>query len=332
MDEQAPPFDDEWGMQNLPDRIMTDSIAYPQASGIKNSSSTFVQIPIELIRYIRALKLTGTQYALWLYLWEHDPYGDRWVNIPPPAKIAVYLGVDTRTIQRAARRLMDCELFDFEIDQWKCRNTTVSVKVRDRGTGRTIRAQAKRSQCRQKDPNADKKIPMVSFGSEDPTEKPELPVGKSSPSPHTPHTDPDSLIVTRKRDLELLKDSQFFLSSGEISSSYREWLLNRARELPQYPALIEQWLEAQSKVEANQKDFLKYLEARKMANVLLPAPDRFQLETSCSAAIRNGDREFARYKLQELWDNGWIDLLKELFEEHQDWGFVVSSNGVEEMQ
>ncbi|WP_146141218.1 hypothetical protein [Stenomitos frigidus] len=83
-----------------------------EASGIQKPLQ-FVQILKDLIRYARTLKLTGTQYDRWLYLWKRGPYGDRWVDIPLPVEIAALLSVDPRTVQRAARRLEDCDLFDF---------------------------------------------------------------------------------------------------------------------------------------------------------------------------------------------------------------------------
>jgi DNA-binding MarR family transcriptional regulator len=57
------------------------------------TQTSFVQIPFELINYVRSLKLSGTQYDLWLYLYSCDPYGDRFVEIPSPAEIAVELGL-----------------------------------------------------------------------------------------------------------------------------------------------------------------------------------------------------------------------------------------------
>ena len=79
---------------------------------------TFVQIPIDLIQYARSLNLSGTQYDLWLYLWSKDPFGDRFVNLSSPEEIAAELGANKRTIQRAAQRLSDVDLFDFQVEQW----------------------------------------------------------------------------------------------------------------------------------------------------------------------------------------------------------------------
>jgi hypothetical protein len=101
------------------------------------AQATFVQVPIDLIQYVRGLKLSGTQYDLWLYLWSKDPFGDRFIDIPSPEIIAAELGVNPRTIQRAAQRLQDADLFDFQVEAWKCRNTTLSTPIGGEMSNRT---------------------------------------------------------------------------------------------------------------------------------------------------------------------------------------------------
>jgi hypothetical protein len=59
-----------------------------------------------------------------------------------------------------------------------------------------------------------------------------------------------------------------------------------------------------------------------------PAPDRFQLEMSCTQAIRLGDRAFALARLQALWRDGYRELVEELCRERSDWGFQVNDQGV----
>ncbi|MBD2462296.1 hypothetical protein H6G89_14705 [Oscillatoria sp. FACHB-1407] len=128
---------------------MTDSSTSPESS--TSQIAEFVQIPTKLLQYVRSLHLTGTQYDLWLYLYELDPYGNRWIEVPPPAEIAQILQVDPRTIQRCAQRLADCELFEFQINRWKARNTTVTSKIRDFSTGKEIHLRTNRSKCHQMD-------------------------------------------------------------------------------------------------------------------------------------------------------------------------------------
>ena len=102
----------------------------------------FIQIPIELINYVKAKKLSGLQYSLWLFLYSLDPFGDRFVPIPSPEQIAIELNVCARSIQRAAQRLTDLDLFDFNVNTWCAKNTTSN-----KNSQRT-----KRSKCGQNDP------------------------------------------------------------------------------------------------------------------------------------------------------------------------------------
>ncbi|MBW4455822.1 MAG: helix-turn-helix domain-containing protein [Nostoc indistinguendum CM1-VF10] len=104
------------------------------------SNVTFAQIPLELIRHVRKLKLSGAEYDLWLYLWELDPFGDRWVKIPTPSEIAKHLNVDRRTIQRASNTLQEFGLFEFEVKRWRCKNTTVSTKTKFVSGGKNVRS------------------------------------------------------------------------------------------------------------------------------------------------------------------------------------------------
>jgi hypothetical protein len=103
-------------------------------------------------------------------------------------------------------------------------------------------------------------------------------------------------------------------------------LLDRARALPIYPALIEQWIEAQALVEANQREFQHHLESRNGMIVPPTPPDPFQLETACDQAILNGDRDWAQQKLQQLWLEGWHDLIQTLCQLRQDWGFIIETD------
>ncbi|HEY9670476.1 MAG TPA: hypothetical protein V6D11_03465 [Waterburya sp.] len=185
---------------------------------------TFVQIPLELIRYVRSCKLSGNQYDLWLYFWELDPFGDRWVDIPPPAEIARILNVNERTIRRSAQRLQDLELFDFQIEKWKCRNTTASVKLKSSPTDKNVRVQTKRSKRGQNDPNVSNGIEMSENGQNDPNVTPEASFNKDSDSLQT-YTD----------FLQTLSDTE--------REKFLEFGLKKAAELPKPPTLPRKWIE-----------------------------------------------------------------------------------------
>lgn len=129
--------------------------------------------------------MSGTQYDLWLYLYSRDPYGDRFVEIPSPAEIAVELGVNSRTIQRAAQRLQDADLFDFAIDKWKAKNTTNNGKGKNFASDKMIQKRTKRSRCRQNDLVDDKMIQMSAIGQNDPIVESKPLLDKDSTQPQT---------------------------------------------------------------------------------------------------------------------------------------------------
>lgn len=207
---------------------MTDLPADFETQGTPRRASTFVQIPIDLIGYVRSLKLTGAQYELWLYLWELDPYGDRWVEVPSPDAIAQFLKVSARTITRATQRLQDCKLFDFNIERWKCRNTTVSAKTHNFSTDKNIRVRTKRSQCGQFDPSADKKIPVSADGSNCPEKKLKPVQRNGSKSPQT--------IQTKQTFTDSLSEAE--------RERFLEFCEQEAEKCQNPPiSLIESWVE-----------------------------------------------------------------------------------------
>ncbi|WP_416671618.1 hypothetical protein [Egbenema bharatensis] len=86
------------------------------------SESSFIQIPFEVLHYVRKCNLTATQYSLWLYLYELEPYGQKWIDLDIN-DAAKELNVDPLTIKRAVKRLEDLALFHFEPKAWRIRNT-----------------------------------------------------------------------------------------------------------------------------------------------------------------------------------------------------------------
>jgi hypothetical protein len=92
-----------------------------------------IQLSIELIQNVRSHGLTGTEYALWLYLYELAPSGE-YTNIPAPHEVAALLNVNPRTVERAAQRLEDLNLFSFQVLSsfqgkiWRTRNEQATVQ------------------------------------------------------------------------------------------------------------------------------------------------------------------------------------------------------------
>jgi len=293
-----------------------------------------------MIDYILTLKLSGTQHALLLYLWKLDPYGDRWQEIPPPEEIALLLGVDPRTVQRAAQRLQDCELFELQIKRWRVRNTTVSATSPHFSPGKGIQMRTKRSRSPKVDLFVQNRIKMSENGQMDPNVDPEPAQGKGFRTPHTIHTDPDASDSSeREREgnetaspVENFPADCFKLTGDDslhITTAYKEWLRSKAKKLPSPPVLIEQWIASESLKSTNQRQFLK--EQRQVlqeANLPPPPPDRFQIESAIASALNAGDRSYAQARLQQLWREGHRDLVTGMVEDFPQWGFAVDGEGV----
>ncbi|MBD2075506.1 hypothetical protein H6F86_16705 [Phormidium sp. FACHB-592] len=153
------------------------------------------------------------------------------------------------------------------------------------------------------------------------------------PDPYYLLSNSSSPLSQAQRENQDLKiKSNCLFAGGEISLAYKTWLLSKASKLPEYPILIELWVEKQSQKEANQREFLEDLDPKKRRSAVLAAPDFFQIEGACLAAMVAGDREWVKSKLQGLWSDDFVDLLQELLELHQNWGFVVTVNGIEDIQ
>ncbi|MGF1489778.1 MAG: hypothetical protein ACFBSE_22050, partial [Prochloraceae cyanobacterium] len=88
--------------------------------------ASFIQIPIELLKFVRQSKLTSLQNNLWLYFYELEPFGDRSVPIPSIGHIAAEFGVCTRSINTAIARLSDLGLMKFSQESLSVQNTTTN--------------------------------------------------------------------------------------------------------------------------------------------------------------------------------------------------------------
>ncbi|NJP11414.1 MAG: hypothetical protein HC866_19630 [Leptolyngbyaceae cyanobacterium RU_5_1] len=171
---------------------MTNTQKFPS-----DEREPFVTIPVSLLQYVRQRKLTGLQYELWLYLYELDPYGKRWIDVPPPEEIAIALHCDHRTVQRAAVKLQDCGLFDFEIKAWRTRNTTAIGSFPQNSTGKGIQMPTNGS----KNPTLDQTIQTPTNGSHcgqtDPNVDPEPAQGGSFKNGNVPNRSNRSFKTTR---------------------------------------------------------------------------------------------------------------------------------------
>jgi len=74
----------------------------PQAvETITEPEQGFAQIAFTDIDTAIENKLTAAEWRLWMYLMKIDRYGDKWRDLPAPTEIAVRLGMDRRTVEKA---------------------------------------------------------------------------------------------------------------------------------------------------------------------------------------------------------------------------------------
>jgi hypothetical protein len=142
----------------------------PEALTISNPQIVLsaVQIPTELLRLVRSHRLTSAEYSFWLYLCEIAPSGD-FTDIPPPEDIARELRINPRTVERAARRLSDLNLFTFQTKSWRASNSRVTaqnqaptepISTTDYSSGKEIHLPTERSISPQNRQNLPYPLPL----------------------------------------------------------------------------------------------------------------------------------------------------------------------------
>lgn len=340
---------------------MPDSSPNSQPPGTHPQPLPFVQISKELIEYVRSLKLTGTQYDLWLFLFSLDPYGDRFIDVPTPKDIGTLLNVDHRTIERAAQRLADCNLFEFQIERWKARNRKASIIFPQNPLGKEIQNWPNGSKWPQLDqvdatgislPRVDQTSsskPAQGKGSKNRSvpnkEQTLLEQTNTVPTPH-----PVSKPNEQEGDLVL---AQILLQVEETGIRLNKTIRRTIHHLTQQlgtsaaAARIRNALSAtQERLEqGNLRNpggfFNKALKdgytanqakaiARERQTSNSPAPLALHtVEFAIDQALLNGDRSFALARLQELWQAGSRESVEQLcILRKRDWQFIVTNEGI----
>ncbi|WP_265277700.1 hypothetical protein [Nostoc sp. KVJ3] len=90
----------------------------------------FYPLTPSMSQKLRKSKLTKHEMALWLYLIEKDPFGDRYWQLPSTLEITTELEMSKASYFRARARLQELELFDFQEQRVDCRNLTGVSKMR----------------------------------------------------------------------------------------------------------------------------------------------------------------------------------------------------------
>ncbi|MBA2749297.1 MAG: hypothetical protein H0U45_11300 [Tatlockia sp.] len=99
----------------------------PQAvETIAEPEQGFAQIAFADIDTAIDNKLTAAEWRLWMYLTKIDRYGDKWRDLPAPIEIAVRLGMDRRTVEKAMFRLDELGLYSVRVQKWQGVNSSAA--------------------------------------------------------------------------------------------------------------------------------------------------------------------------------------------------------------
>jgi len=327
----------------------------------------FIRIPASTVAHARTRKLSGLQYELWLYLCELDPFGDRWVDIPAPSEIATVLHCDTRTVERAARRLQDCDLFDFQIETWKAKNTAPLSVVEENSPGKGIQKSAIRSKSRQMDPKVGNGIKRSKSRQMDPNAEIKAPLGAGFRNGNVPIT--DQTLLTKQIGTSTKAEAQSAINSEgigtgaeplttELLALISEFGLRPNQTIQTALAELQQRADGPAARRAVENALSALAEQNKVGVVRNPggffvaalrrgftsnqgkrqrrergevikAPDVMQIEYQIDHYIVKEKRpDWALAKLQELWEQGWHDAIKHLVFSRKDWGFSITDEGV----
>jgi len=90
---------------------------------------SFYQLTPEISQKLRQANLTASEWRLWAYLTEIDPWGDYYKDINPLAVIAE-CGVSKPTYYRAKAKFQELGLFDFQEERISFRNLTGVSKMK----------------------------------------------------------------------------------------------------------------------------------------------------------------------------------------------------------
>lgn len=73
----------------------------------------FYFLTASISRRLREANLTAAEYKLWLYLVEHSPKGDEFVDLDV-SKVIADCGISKATFSRAKNKFQELELFEFQ--------------------------------------------------------------------------------------------------------------------------------------------------------------------------------------------------------------------------
>lgn len=341
---------------------MSRNIRLPQAFGIAATQGYFMVTKQDAANVIFH-KLTGTQLRLWLYLMMIDSFADYDANgeriyhpLPSPAEMALQLGISVGRVEKEVRVLRKLGLYDYRITAWQGHNLVAA-------RARLESERLKQQRFPQPDSPAHSQQDSLNDGLNSPFQ------GQNSPPPLPPEPadGQNSLRNGRNSPLKRLNSpreiaetidfagvsepSQTIQTIQTLSDSpetklnererqknwqtdpnFRNWLKERAKCLPKPPQFLEVWIDAQTQKKSFQREYQASQSRSEGTNLPPPAPDRFQIETACLAAMAQQDRAYVLMRLQSLWQQGWQDLVEDLVQSYPGWSFTLTCSGVEEVE
>jgi len=145
----------------------------------------------------------------------------------------------------------------------------------------------------------------------------------------------DQLSLSLKTETELTGKEERKIPQPElIEPEFRQWLIEKAHQLPQFPTFPDRWIASQAKRKDIKAQYLKEVKGIQTegttANVPPPPPppDFQQIEEAITQAHIMGDRQWVKDKLDHLFGLGYTEEVSELCQLNKPWGFKVSSLGV----
>jgi len=84
----------------------------------------FYKLKTEMAYYLINGLETYSEWKVWCYLTTFEPFGDKYIELPPLINVLMICKISERTFYRAISKLKELELFDFQYDKAYIRNLT----------------------------------------------------------------------------------------------------------------------------------------------------------------------------------------------------------------
>jgi hypothetical protein len=310
--------------------------------------------------------LTAAEWRLWSLLVTLDPFGDRYQNMPDLLEMLDQCDMSKATFYRALAKFEEMKLFDTQPLQIAFRNLRgqkIVSKMRQQSQKRdsSLKNETTVSKMRQSSENKENK-PAQREDFREGMENENVPIEQTDQTclKTTKHSVPDEqekefgtsqspldsqplLDLVTTAGIRTNKTIQKVI--GEVQQSFTPAAARRAVENA-VSAVVEQitagnvrnpggmlvdalrkgYTANSAKQTAKQKAQQGVQSAPPIAPAS-PSPNEVEISLAIDIALKNGDRTFALGKLQQLWAEGWHDLVRDLCQIRREWGFRIGDRG-----